>query len=155
MWRKYRESFINKNLQRIKGRKTSLIYQNQVLTVQQIFAYNSNKRTFYHFYVKGNLPQIHKNKRKSQFLAIELSKGSSILISNIIREVLGREGSKRFFFIQYPLYPQLSIQYLLLLLHIQEDQPIEYYEKSLREIYTKFTQAIHRLTEYAFKNHVD
>ena len=155
MWRKYRESFINKNLQRIKGRKTSLIYQNQVLTVQQIFAYNSNKRTFYHFYVKGNLPQIYKNKRKSQFLAIELSRGSSILLSYLIREVLRREGSKRFFFIQYPLYPQSNIQYLLLLLHIQEDQPIEYFEKSLREIHDEFTQVIHRLTEYGFKNPLD
>jgi hypothetical protein len=155
MWRKYRETFGNKKLKRIKGRKTSLIYQKQILTVQHIFTYTSHKRIFYHFYVQGNLPYVQKNKRKSQFLAIQLSKGSSILMSTLIQEVLKREGSKKFFFIQYPLYPQFNIQYLLLLVHIQDSTSLTQYEESLREVYKTFNRAIHTLTSRAFKNNVD
>ena len=155
MWRKYRESVTNKKLKRIKGRKTSLIYHKQILSVQDIFTFTSNKRIFYHFYVHGNLPHVQKNKRKSQFLAIQLSKGSSSLMLNLIREVLKREGSKRFFFIQYPIYPQFNIHYLLLLVHIEAETSLAQYEEALREIYEKFTEAIDNLTSYAFKNHVD
>lgn len=155
MWRKYRESITNKKLKRIKGRKTSLIYQNQILEVNQIFTYTSNKRIFYHFYVKGNLPHIQKNKKKSQFLAIQLSKGSSSLMLNLIREVLKREDSKHFFFIQYPIYPQFNMHYLLLLLHIQEDHSLVQFENLLGDVKKKFTQTIQTLTKNAFKNHVD
>ncbi len=155
MWRKYRESITKKTVKRIKGRKNSLIYQKQILTVQEIFAYNSNKRFFYHFFVQGNLPHVQKNKKRSQFLAIQLSKGSSLLMSRLIREILKREGSKRFFFIQYPLYPPFNIAYLLLLMHIQDETSITQYEESLREVYEKFTQAIETLTSSAFKDHVD
>ena len=69
--------------------------------------------------------------------------------------MLKREGSKRFFFIQYPLYPPFNIHYLLLLMHIQDEASIAQYEESLREMYEKFTQAIETLTSNAFKNHVD
>ena len=155
MWRKYRESITNKKLKRIRGRKTSLIYQNQLLSVQEIFTYTSNKRIFYHFYVQGNLPQIQKNQRRSQFLAIQLSKGSSSLINSLIRQVLKREGSKRFFFIQYPIYPQYNLHYLLLLVHIQEGSNISQYEEALRMVYKKFTEAVDTLTSNAFKDRVD
>ncbi|MHA1110112.1 MAG: hypothetical protein ACTSRE_03380 [Promethearchaeota archaeon] len=150
MWRKYRESISTKKLKRIKGRKTSLIYQKQVLTVQEIFTYTSSKRVFYHFYVKGNLPHIQKNTKKSQFLAIQLSKGSSALLLKLIREVLKREGSKRFFFIQYPIYPQFNINYLLLLMHIQDETSIPQYEDSLRGVFEKYTQAIEKIISSAF-----
>ncbi|TFG20943.1 MAG: hypothetical protein EU530_01965, partial [Promethearchaeota archaeon] len=142
MWRKYRESITNKKLKRIRGRKSSLLYQKQVLTVQEIFTYPSNKQIFYQFFVKGNLPHIQKNKRGSQFLAIQLSKGSSVLLLKVIREVLKREGSRRFFFIQYPIYPQFNINYLLLLIHVQDTSALSQYEDSLLGVYEKFSQAI-------------
>ncbi len=150
MWRKYRESIMNKKLKRIKGRKSSLIYQKQILTVQKIFTYSSNKQIFYQFHVKGNLPHIQKNKRGSQFLAIQLSKGSSTLLLNLIREVLKREGSKRFFFIQYPIYPQFNINYLLLLIYVQDTTALAQYEESLLEVYEKFSQAIEKIISSAF-----
>jgi len=150
MWRKYRDSVIKKSLKRIRGRKSSLIYQKQILTVKEIFTYISKKRIFYHFYVKGNLPYIQKNRAKSQFLAIQLSKGSSVLILNLIRETLKREGSKRFFFIQYPIYPQFNMNYLLLLIYIQDESLIPQYEDSLRDVYDKFMQAIENITLNGF-----
>jgi len=150
MWRKYRESITNKKLKRIKGRKTSLIYQKQVLSVQEIFTYTSNKRVFYHFYVKGNLPHIQKNTKKSQFLAIQLSKGSSALLLKLTREVLKNEGSKQFFFIQYPIYPQFNINYLLLLIHVQDGTLYTQYEELLQGVYEKFTQALEKIISSAF-----
>jgi hypothetical protein len=150
MWRKYRDSIIKKSLKRIRGRKSSLIYQKQILSVNEIFTYSSKKQIFYHFYVKGNLPHIQKNRAKSQFLAIQLSKGSSVLLLNLIREVLKREGSKQFFFIQYPIYPQFNINYLLLLIHIRDESLIPRYEDSLRGVNEKFKQAIENITSNAF-----
>jgi hypothetical protein len=155
MWRKYRESITNKKLKRIKGRKSSLIYQNQILSVQEIFTYLSNKRIFYHFYVKGNLPHIQKNKRRTEFLAIQLSKGSSSLMNSLIRQVLKKEGLKQFFFIQYPVYSQTNIQYLLLLIRIEDPEKKKQYEELLRKIYAKFKQAIDTLASHAFDNSVD
>ena len=150
MWRKYRDSIVKKSLKRIKGRKSSLIYQKQILTVDEIFTYTSKKRIFYQFYVKGNLPHVQKNKKRTQFLAIQLSKGSSALLLNLIREVLKREGSKRYFFIQYPIYPQFNLNYLLLLIHVQDETSLTQYEELLGEIYDKFTQVIKKLTSNAF-----
>jgi hypothetical protein len=155
MWRKYRESITNKNLKRIRGRKTSLFYQNQILTVDEIFTYRVNKHNFYHFYVQGNLPHIQKNKRKTHFLAIELSKGSSVLLTNLIRRILKREASKRFFFIQYPLYSQTNIQYLLLLIRVEDDHNIVEYQNMLMTIHDEFLNVIDVLASYAFRNGVD
>ena len=155
MWRKYRESITNKKLKRIKGRKYSLIYQNQVLSVQEIFTYSASKRIFYHFYVRGNLPHIQKNSRQTEFLAIQLSIGSSSLMSSLIRQVLKREGSKRFFFIQYPVYSQTNIQYLLLLVHFEDPEKQAHYEGLLEDIYEKFKHAVDSLTSRAFDNSVD
>ena len=132
-----------------------IFYQNQILSVQEIFTYNSNNRIFYHFFVKGNLPHIQKNKKKSQFLAIQLSKGSSLLMTRLIREVLKREGSEHYFFTQYPVYPQFNINYLLLLVHIRDENSIRDYETSLLNMYMKFTKAIDTLISKAFNNHVD
>ena len=155
MWRKYRESISNNKLKRIRGRKSSLIYQNQVLSVQEIFTYTSNKRIFYHFYVRGNLPHIQKNKRRTEFLAIQLSKGSSSLMNSLIRQVLKKEEAKHFFFIQYPIYSQTNIQYLLLLIHVEDPKNQKQYEELLQDIHKKFKQAIDILASHAFTNSVD
>ena len=87
MWRKYRKSVLNKKLKRIRGRKRSLIYQKQILSVQNIFSYLKSNHQFYHFYIKGSLPYTLKNKKRTQFLGIELSRGSSLLLVKIIREI--------------------------------------------------------------------
>ncbi len=155
MWRKYHESLTKKSLKRIRGRKSSLIYQNQILTVQEIFTYTSKKLIYYHFFVKGNLPHIQKNKRITQFLAIQLSKGSSILVSRLIREVLRRDRAKQFFYIQYPIYPQFNINYLLLLIHVKDEKSIPDYERELQIFFEKFRTRVDSLVSKAFEDRVD
>ncbi|MBN2154587.1 MAG: hypothetical protein JW776_00900 [Candidatus Lokiarchaeota archaeon] len=152
MWRKFRDSVTTKQVKRIKGRKTSLLYQNQILKVQQIFTYSSRKRIFYQFFVKGNLPHIQKNKKQTQFLGIQLSKGSSLLLTHLIREVLKCNGSREFFFIQYPVYSQTNIQYLILLIRLYEDSPIHEYEQKLMKLQDEFTNTIKSLVKSAFRD---
>ena len=155
MWRKYRDRVTKKFLKRIRGRKTSIIYQNQILSVNEIFTYTKQKKIFYYFYVQGNLPQVQKNKRRTQFLAIRLSKGSTMLMVKIIREVLKRKETKRFFFMQYPVYPQFNINELLLLIHVQDENKLQQYEFELLDFHEEFEQALDSLVGTVFKKPVD